>query len=542
MPKTSQRYDCLIIGGGHNGLVAAAYLARGGKRVCVLERRHVLGGCSVTEELWPGFKISVASYVISLFRPEIIRELRLKEYGLSILPRNPSSFTPLLDGRSLLMGPDERMTCREIAKFSHQDAERYPAYNRLLERVAAVLEPILAKAAPDPLPLPGAWRKIGVGKRLRDAGRLMELYRSISQLGEDLPEAIELLVGPARPILERWFQAEVLRATLATDAVIGAFASPSYPGTAYVLLHHVMGEAGGARGVWGYVQGGMGGLTAALETACRDLGVEIRREASVKRILVRRGEAAGVALWDDTLLEAPVVASSIDAHQTFERLLDPDELPAEFRAAVARIDYASASAKINVALSELPNFTCLPSREISPHHRGTIHISPTLDYMERAFDDAKYGQPSTEPILEITLPSSVDPTLAPRGQHVMNMFVQYAPYKLAEGRSWDDIKEDFGDRCLALLAQYAPNIQSAVLHRQVLSPLDLERLIGLTGGNIMQGAMTPQQLFTMRPVPGWADHRTPIRGLYLCGAASHPGGGVLGACGRNAAEEILRDT
>jgi phytoene dehydrogenase-like protein len=541
MPRSSQKFDCLVIGGGHNGLVAAAYLARGGKRVCVLERRHVLGGCSVTEELWPGFKISVASYVISLFRPEIIRELRLKECGLSILPRNPSSFTPLLDGRSLLMGPDERMTCREIAKFSQQDAECYPAYNRLLERVAAVLEPILAKAAPDPLPLPGEWRKIGVGKRLRDAGRLMELYRSIGQLGEDMPEAIELLIGPARPILERWFQAEVLRATLATDAVIGAFASPSYPGTAYVLLHHVMGEAGGARGVWGYVQGGMGGLTAALEKACRDLGVEIRREASVKRILVRRGEAAGVALWDDTLLEAPVVASSIDAHQTFERLLEPAELPAEFRAAVARIDYASASAKINVALSELPNFTCLPSREIAPHHHGTIHISPTLDYMERAFDDAKYGRPSSEPILEITLPSSVDPTLAPGGQHVMNIFVQYAPYKLAEGQSWDDIKEDFGDRCLALLAQYAPNLQSAVLHRQVLSPLDLERLIGLTGGNIMQGAMTPPQLFTMRPVAGWADHRTPIRGLYLCGAASHPGGGVLGACGRNAAEEILRD-
>ena len=541
MSKPSQRYDCLIIGAGHNGLVAAAYLARGGKKVCVLERRHVLGGCAVTEELWPGFKISVASYVISLFRPEIIRELRLKQYGLSILPRNPSSFTPLLDGRSLLMGPDERATCGEIAKFSRQDAERYPAYNRLLERVAAVLEPILAKAAPDPLPLPAEWRKIGVGKRLRDAGRLLELYQSIGRLGEDLPEAIELLIGPARPILERWFEAEVLRTTLATDAVIGAFASPSYPGTAYVLLHHVMGEAGGSRGVWGYVQGGMGGLTAALEKACHDLGVEIRRESSVKRILVSKGQVAGVTLWDDSLLEAPIVASSIDAHQTFERLLDPAELPAEFRTAVAKIDYASASAKINVALSELPNFTCLPSNGIAPHHRGTIHISPTLDYMERAFDDAKYGRPSSEPILEITLPTSVDHTLAPPGQHVMNIFVQYAPYKLADGQSWDDIKEEFGDRCLDLLARYAPNIKNAVLHRQVLTPLDLERLIGLTGGNIMQGAMTPQQLFMMRPVPGWADHRTPIRGLYLCGAATHPGGGVLGACGRNAAEEILRD-
>jgi phytoene dehydrogenase-like protein len=536
----TKRFDCIVIGGGHNGLVAAAYLAKAGKRVCVLERRHVLGGCSVTEELWPGFKISVASYVISLFRPEIIRDLRLKEYGLAILPRNPSSFTPLHDGRSLLMGPDERMTCREIAKFSRQDAERYPAYNRLLEQVAAAIEPLLSRTAPDPLPLPSDWRKIGVGKRLRDAGRMMELYQSLSKLGGDLPAAIELLIGAARPILERWFEADVLRATLATDAVIGAFASPSYPGTAYVLLHHVMGEAGGQRGVWGYVQGGMGALATALAAACADLGVEIRREAPVKRILVDRGHVVGVTLWDDTLLEADIVASSIDAHQTFERLLDPAELPAEFRAAVANIDYASASAKINLALSEPPQFTCLPTDGIGPHHRGTIHISPTLDYIERAFDDAKYGWPSTKPILELTLPSSVDPTIAPPGQHVMNIFVQYAPYKLADGKSWDEIKEDFGDRCVELLARYAPNVPGSILHRQVLSPLDLERLLGLTGGNIMQGSMTPTQLFAMRPVAGWADHHTPIRGLYLCGAASHPGGGVIGAAGRNAAVEILR--
>jgi phytoene dehydrogenase-like protein len=537
----ANRFDCIIIGGGHNGLVAAAYLAKAGKRICVLERRHVLGGCSVTEELWPGFKVSVASYVISLFRPEIIRDLRLKQYGLSILPRNPSSFTPLLDGRSLLMGPDERATCREIAKFSSRDAERYPTYNRLLARVAAAVEPLLSRTAPDSLPLPAELRKISVAKRLRDAGRMMELYQSLGNLGRDLSEAIELILGAARPFLERWFEAEVLRATLATDAVIGAFASPSYPGTAYVLLHHVMGEAGGQRGVWGYVQGGMGALATALERACHDLGVEIRREATVTRILVDRGQVAGVTLWDNTLLEAPVVASSIDAHQTFERLLDPNELPAEFRAAVAKIDYAAASAKINVALSEPPQFTCLPSIGIGPQHHGTIHISPTLDYLERAFDDAKYGWPSTEPILEITLPSSVDATVAPAGQQLMNIFVQYAPYKLAEGKCWDDIKEDFADRCIELLARYAPNVPGAVLHRQVLTPLDLERLIGLTGGNIMQGAMTPTQLFALRPVAGWADHRTPIRGLYLCGAASHPGGGVLGVCGRNAAEEISRD-
>jgi phytoene dehydrogenase-like protein len=547
-----RKFDCLVIGGGHNGLITAAYLARAGKSVCVLERRHVLGGCSTTEELWPGFKISTASYVVSLLLPEIIRDLRLKQYGLEILPRNPSSFTPLLDGRSLLMGPDERATCREIAKFSERDAAAYPKYNRLLEKVAALLEPLLMKSAPDPLPLSSAVRKIGVGKKLRDAGKMLELYSALNSLGDDIysalnslgddtPASIELLVGAARPVLERWFEAEVLRTTLATDAVIGAFASPSYPGTAYVLLHHVMGQAGGARGVWGYIQGGMGGLASSLEGTCHDLGVDIRREAGVQRILVQNGQVVGVQLADDTLLEAPVVASSIDANQTFVRLLDAGDLPAEFRAAVLNIDYASASLKINVALAELPDFTSVPGKSAAPHHRGTIHIGETLDTMERAFDDAKYGQPSTEPILEITIPSAVDPTVAPPAQHVMNLFVQYAPYKLAAGANWDDIKEDFADRCWELLCQYAPNMKNTVLHRQVLSPLDLERTFGLTGGNIMQGSMIPTQLFSLRPVAGWSDHRTPIAGLYLCGAASHPGGGVMGACGRNAAVEILRD-
>jgi phytoene dehydrogenase-like protein len=541
-PASARRqFDCLVIGGGHNGLIAAAYLARAGKSVCVLERRHVLGGCATTEELWPGFKISTASYVVSLLLPEIIRDLRLKQYGLEILPRNPSSFTPLLDGRSLLMGPDERATCREIAKFSQRDAVAYPKYNRLLEKVAAVLEPLLMQTAPDPLPLSADIRKVGVGKKLRDAGKMLGIYGALNSLGDDVPAAIELLMGAARPVLERWFEAEVLRTTLATDAVIGAFASPSYPGTAYVLLHHVMGEAGGARGVWGYVQGGMGGLANSLEGACRDLGVDIRREAPVKQILVQNGRVMGVQLADDTLLEAPVIASSIDANQTFLRLVDAADLPSEFCAAVKAIDYSSASLKINVALSELPEFTCLPGKSVMAHHRGTIHIGETLDTMERAFDDAKYGWPSTEPILEITIPSSVDPTLAPEGQHVMNLFVQYAPYKLAGGKSWDDLKEDFADRCWELLCRYAPNMKDAVTHRQVLSPVDLERTFGLTGGNIMQGAMIPTQLFSMRPVAGWSDHRTPIAGLYLCGAASHPGGGVMGACGRNAAVEILRD-
>jgi len=533
-------YDCVIIGGGHNGLVCAAYLARAGKKVCVLERRGVLGGAATTERLWPGYKVSTAAYVISLLLPEIIRDLRLKHYGLAILPRSPSSFTPLPDGRSLLMGPEPGLNEREIAKFSQRDATAFPRYEALLERVAAVLEPVLSQSAPDPLPLGDAWRKIPLGKRLRDGKKMWALYKAAAGLGGDLPEAVELLSGAARPILERWFETEVLRATLATDAIIGSFTSIAAPGSAYVLLHHVMGSAGGARGVWGYVRGGMGGLANALEAACKELGVEIRREAEVHSILTRRGRAVGVGLAGGEEIDAEVVASGIDAHHTFERLLPADVLPEEFRRAVSRISYASASAKVNVALAEPPRFTCLPGNGIGPHHRGTIHISPSLEYLERAYDDAKYGRPSERPILELTLPTSVDDTIAPPGKHIMSMFVQYAPYDLAEG-NWDDIKEEFGDLCIDTLAEYAPNVPGAVEHRQVLSPLDLERTFGLTGGNIMQGAMDPHQLFCFRPVAGWADHRTPLAGLYLCGAASHPGGGVMGACGKNAAEEILRD-
>jgi phytoene dehydrogenase-like protein len=521
------RYDAIVIGAGHNGLVTACYLARAGLRVLVLERRDVVGGACVTEETFPGFKVSTAAYVNSLFHTAIVHDLKLAAYGYEVLPRDPSSFTPFPDGRSLLMGPDADLTRREIAKFSVRDAERYPRYEAMLERVAAVVEPTLTMAPPDLLT-----------PRLGDLRTLLSLGRAFRRLGDAAGEAVEILTGAARPILDRWFESEELKGTLATDAVIGAMASPSMPGTAYVLFHHVMGESGGKRGVWAYVRGGMGGLTQALAAVARDLGADIRCDAEVARILVREGRAVGVALPTGDEFHAPIVASNADARVTFLRLLERSALPAAFVADVERISYASASLKINVALGELPSFRALPGTSPGPQHRGTIHICPDQDYIERAFDDAKYGRPSAEPVLECTIPSAVDETVAPPGRHLMSMFVQYAPYELRDG-SWDDRREAFADRCFDLLDQYAPNFKRAVLARQVLTPLDLERVFNLTGGNIFQGAMTPGQLFAFRPVPGHARYRTPVDGLYLCGAAAHPGGGVMGTPGLNAAREIL---
>jgi phytoene dehydrogenase-like protein len=527
MSRTASRYDAIVVGAGHNGLVTAAYLARAGLRVLVLERREVVGGACVTEETFRGFKVSTAAYVNSLFRGEIVRDLRLAEHGFRVLPRDPSSFTPYPDGRTLLLGPDAAMTRREIAKFSARDAERYPHYEAMLERVADVIEPTLTMTPPDVL-------RPGLG----DARKLLSLGRAFRRLGPAAGEAVEILTGPARTILDRWFESEQLKATLATDAIIGAMASPSMPGTAYVLFHHVMGETDGKRGVWGYVQGGMGALSGAIAAAARAHGAEIRCGAEVARILARDGRVRGVALAGGDELHAPIVASNADAHVTFKRLLDPGLLPAEFVAAVDRIGYESASLKINVALAELPSFDALPGTAPGPQHRGTIHICPDQDYIERAYDDAKYGRPSAHPILECTIPSVVDPTVAPPGRHLMSMFVQYAPYALRE-TDWDAQRDAFADRCFDVLDQYAPNFKRSVLERQVLTPVDIERVFNLTGGNIFQGAMTPSQLFAFRPVPGWAGYRTPIAGLYLCGSAAHPGGGVMGAAGMNAAREIL---
>jgi phytoene dehydrogenase-like protein len=522
------RYDAIIIGGGHNGLVAACYLAKARWKVLVLERRYIVGGACVTEETFPGFKVSTAAYVNSLFRPEIIRDLRMKDYGFELLERNPSSFSPFEDGRYLLLGPDRESNVREIGKFSAADARRYPEYEAMLERVASVVEPTLVQSPPD-VAHPG----------IGDLIKMAPMARAMQRLGASMGEAIEVLTGPARPILDRWFESEQLKGTLATDAIIGAFASPSMPGTAYVLFHHVMGETNGKRGVWAYVRGGMGGLTQALARAATDLGVEIKTNAEVQKILVRRGRASGVALTSGDEYGARCVASNVDCRLTFTQLLDPALLPPDFLEAVRRIDYSSASMKINVALDALPNFTACPGHTAGPQHRGTVHLCPDQDFIERAYDDAKYGNPSKEPVVECTIPSSIDDTVAPAGKHLMSMFVQYAPYALKDG-SWDDRKDAFADRCFDLVERYAPGFKNSVIARQVLSPVDLERTFNLTGGNIFQGSMALHQLFMFRPVPGYARYRTPIRGLYLCGAAAHPGGGVMGAVGWNAAREMLK--
>jgi phytoene dehydrogenase-like protein len=523
------KYDAIVVGGGHNGLVTACYLARAKWRVLVLERRYVVGGACVTEEIFPGFKVSTAAYVNSLFRPEIISDLRLHDYGFEAIERNPASFSPFLDGRYLMLGAGVARDVEEIAKFSKRDAERYPKYEKMLERVALVVEPTLTQVPPN-LVHPNFASLLQAGK----------MGRALQRLGPAMGEAIEVLTGAARPILDRWFESEELKGTIATDAIIGAFMAPSMPGTAYVLFHHVMGETNGKRGVWSYVRGGMGGLTQALAAAAKDLGVEIRTQAEVSHIATRAGRVTGVALSSGEELSATRVASGVDAHLTFEKLVDSADLPRDFREAVGRISYSSASCKINVALERLPSFTALPGHEPGPQHFGTVHLCPDQDFIERAYDDAKYGSFSREPVVECTIPSSLDSSVAPPGKHLMSMFTQYAPYSLKAGPWTDALRNEYADRCFDVVERYAPGFKDSVIERQILTPVELETTFGLTGGSIFQGAMPLHQLFAFRPVPGCAGYTTPIRGLYLCGAAAHPGGGVMGAAGRNAARVMLR--
>ena len=511
----------IVIGGGHNGLVTACYLAKAGKEVTVYESRDILGGCSSTEELWPGFKVSPAAYVISLFLPKIMKDLKLKENGLDILPRNPACFKLMPDGKSFILGHDEKDNYREISRFSEKDAKAMPKYDAFLTKVAEAVEQTLDKPFPELPP------------RLRDGYRWFQMAKPFWPLRHELQDVTEVMTGPATPILDRWFENEALKATLATDAIIGAFIAPSMSGSAYVLLHHVMGEAGGKRGVWGYVKGGMGGLATALSCTAGQLGVDIIRSQPVKSINVNKGKVTGVTLENDHVIDADIVASSLDPHLTFMGLLGEHHLPDDYITRLGKIDYKSASAKLNLALDRLPNFINADNRDLTQAMRGTTHISPTTEYIERAYDDAKYGMPSSKPILEITVPSLVDKTLAPEGKHVMQMFIQYAPYEIKGGWTPEN-RDKFIESCFDVLKDYAPDIKETVLHKQLLTPVDLEKTYGLTGGNIFQGSMNLHNLGPFR-----IRSQTPIKGLYLCGSAIHPGGGVSGGCGHNAAKTIL---
>ncbi|MBI2833843.1 MAG: NAD(P)/FAD-dependent oxidoreductase [Acidobacteria bacterium] len=522
------KYDVIVIGGGHNGLVNAAYLARAGRKVLVLERRHVLGGAAVTEEVFPGFKYSVCSYVVSLLRPEIIRELDLPRHGMEILPLD-GTFTPMPDGDYLWRVNDHAKTRREIARHSRLDAEAYDEYGKAMVEMGRFIKPMLAMTPPDP-----------TSRDPRGLLKLLALARRFQALTlDDKDHQIQLMTMSAIDFLDRWFETDVLKATMAASGIIGTFLGVRSAGTAYVLLHHYMGELDGAFRSWGLARGGTGAISQAIADAARAAGAEVRTNAAVARIVTKEGTATGVVLANGDEIHASAVSSSLDPHRTFLKMLEPAHLPGDFVDGVRRYKLRGSSGKVNLALDALPDFTCLPGP--GRHLRGAVSISPSVDYMERAYDEAKYGRFSRRPYVDVVIPSLTDPSIAPPGKHVMSCFVQYAPYHLTEG-SWDDKREEFGDTILDTIAEYAPNLKSIILHRQVLTPLDLEREFGLTEGNIFQGELTLEQLFFLRPVPGWAAYRTPVRRLYMCGSATHPGGGIMGAPGRNAAMAILRDT
>ncbi len=522
------KYDVIVIGGGHNGLTNAAYLARAGKKVLVLERRHVLGGAAVTEEVFPGFKLSVCSYVVSLLRPEIIRDLDLPRHGLEILPLD-GTFTPMPSGDYLWRVNDHGKTRREIARHSKLDAEAYEEFGKAMQAMCRFVKPILGMVPPDPSTL-----------NPRELMKLLFIGKRFQGLpSEDKYNQVQLMTMSAVDFLDQWFETDVLKATMSASGIIGTFLGVRSPGTAYVLLHHYMGEIDGAFRSWGFARGGTGAISNAIAEAAREAGAEIRTQAAVARIIVKNNRAQGVVLANGDEIRADVVSSGVDPRLTFLKFIEEGCLPAEFLEDVRRYKFRGSSGKVNIALDALPDFKCLPGE--GAHLRGAISISPSLEYMERAYDDAKYGNFSRRPYVDIVIPSLTDPSVAPPGKHVMSCFVQYAPYKLRPGLNWDEQREAFGNNVIDTIAEYAPNVKGIIINKQVLTPLDLEREFGLSEGNIFQGELSLEQLFFLRPVPGYAQFRTPIKNLYMCGSATHPGGGIMGAPGRLAALEILKD-
>ena len=526
-------YDAIIIGGGHNGLVCAAYLAMARLKVLVLERRPVVGGAAVTEEFHPGFRNSVAAYTVSLLNPKVIRDLDLARHGLCIVERPIANFLPLEDGRYLKVGGDR--TRQEVGKFSARDAERLDAYQARLTAVTDVLRELVLQTPPNIV----EGQPLAAIAELAKAGRLANHMR---RLGLDLQrEVLDLFAASAGDYLDHWFESAPIKAVYGFDGIVGNYASPYTPGSAYVLLHHCFGEVNGRKGVWGHAIGGMGAITQAMAAAAAAHGAEIRTATAVREVLAEKGRATGVVTEAGEKIDARAVVSNLNPKLLYLQLIDAAHLPAAFRERIARYRCGSGTFRMNVALNELPDFAALPGREVAEHHTAGIILAPSLGYMEQAYFDARTFGWSRRPIVELVISSTLDDTLAPPGQHVASLFCQHVAPTLPDGASWDDHRDEVADLMIATVDAYAPNFKRSVLGRQVFTPLDLERTFGLVGGDIFHGALDIGQTFSARPMLGHADYRGPLPGLYMCGAGTHPGGGVTGAPGHNAAREIVRD-
>ena len=528
-----QTFDVVIIGGGHNGLTCAAYLGMAGLNVKVLERRPMVGGAAVTEEFYPGFRNSVAAYTVSLLNPKIIADLRLFDHGLKIVERRAQNFLPTLDGRYLLAA--EGRTKDNIAKFTHRDAERYDAFNQALDASADVLRELVLQPPPN---LTDGTKLAALREALR-AGRIGNRLRRLP--AENLRTLLELLTKSAADYLDAWFEGELVKAWLGFDAIVGNYASPYAPGTAYVLLHHAFGEVNGKKRLWGHAIGGMGAITQAMARSAACYGVEIETDASVREVLIEKGRAVGVVLEDGRIVRGGAVAANVNPKLLYTAMIPPSALDPAFLRRMQGWRCASGTFRINVALSQLPSFTALPGRDCGDHHTAGIILAPSLGYMDRAYCDARTLGWSREPIIEMVIPSTLDDTLAPAGGHVASLFCQHVAPQLPAGRSWTDCRETVADLMIETVDHYAPGFKASVVGRQALSPFDLEQVFGLTGGDIFHGVMALDQLFWARPALGYADYRGPLKGLYHCGSGAHPGGGVTGAPGHNAARAIIAD-
>jgi phytoene dehydrogenase-like protein len=525
--------DVVVIGGGHNGLVCAAYLAAAGLKVTVLERRDVVGGAAVTEEFHPGFRNSVAAYTVSLLNPKVIRDLDLPRHGLRIVERKLANFLPLDAARYLKIGAGK--TEQEVAKFSPRDAARLATYAERLEVIADVLRDLVLETPPNVTA--GSWLT-AMPELLRSA----RLGKRISKL--DMPmrrELLDLFVKSAGDYLDAWFESAPIKAAYGFDGIVGNYASPYSAGSAYVLLHHVFGEVNGKKGAWGHAIGGMGAISQAMAKAAAERGVDIRVSSPVREVLVEAGRAVGVVTERGEAIRARSVVSNLNPKLLYGSLIDPKALPQDFRERIGHWRCASGTFRMNVALSELPDFTVLPGRSLAEHHASGIIMAPSLAYMDQAYLDAKAGGWSKRPIVEMLIPSTLDDSLAPAGQHVASLFCQHVAPVLPNGASWDAHREEVADVMIDLVNSHAPNFKASVLGRQIMSPLDLERTFGLIGGDIFHGALSLDQMFSARPMLGHGDYRGPLKGLYMCGSGTHPGGGVTGAPGHNAAREIIAD-